>query len=80
MRVNYHEPSCSAAVGQDMIDKFTKRKIWEKYYRYFLRSYVEDGKKIREKYNRYFFPSLGCEYAIDFCVRSGSGLLDNSIT
>ncbi|KAL0863718.1 hypothetical protein Bca101_042836 [Brassica carinata] len=43
------EPSCSAVVGQDMIDKFiTIEEDKEKYYRYFLRSYVEErGNKIK---------------------------------
>ncbi|XP_010513044.1 PREDICTED: probable E3 ubiquitin-protein ligase ARI11 [Camelina sativa] len=54
------EPSCSAAVGQDLIDKIAKKEHKEKYYTYFLRSYVEEGKKFK------WCPSPGCEYAVDF--------------
>ncbi|KAG7568721.1 IBR domain [Arabidopsis thaliana x Arabidopsis arenosa] len=64
LRVKCPEPSCSAAVGQDMIDEVTKEKDKEKYHRYLLRSYVEEGKKIK------WCPSPGCEYAIEF---GGSG-------
>ncbi|CAH2059885.1 unnamed protein product [Thlaspi arvense] len=67
--VNCPEPSCSAVVGQDMIDKVvSKEEDKEKYHRYFLRSYVEaSGKKIK------WCPSPGCEYAIDFASGSGGG-------
>ncbi|KAL1210197.1 putative E3 ubiquitin-protein ligase ARI11 [Cardamine amara subsp. amara] len=68
LRVKCPKPSCSAAVGQDIIDTVIKKKSCrKKYYGYFLRSYVEDGKKIK------WCPSPGCEYAIDFGVGSGIG-------
>ncbi|XP_010473913.1 PREDICTED: probable E3 ubiquitin-protein ligase ARI11 [Camelina sativa] len=60
LRVACPEPSCSAAVGQDLIDKIAKKEHKEKYYTYFLRSYVEEGKKFK------WCPSPGCEYAVDF--------------
>lgn len=41
------DPSCPAAIGQDMIDKLASKEDKEKYYRYLLRSYVEDNRKVR---------------------------------
>lgn len=41
------DPSCPAAIGRDMIDKLACKEDKEKYYRYFLRSYVEDNRKVR---------------------------------
>ncbi|ESQ51856.1 hypothetical protein EUTSA_v10017564mg, partial [Eutrema salsugineum] len=68
LMVKCPEPSCSAVVSQDMVNKvITKEEDKQKYYRYFFRSYVEaSGKKIK------WCPSRGCEYAIDFGSRSGS--------
>ncbi|KAL0897182.1 hypothetical protein Bca101_081143 [Brassica carinata] len=62
LTVQCPEPSCSAAVGQDMINcVITKKEDKEKFHRYFLRSYVESSqKKIK------WCPSPGCEYAVDF--------------
>ncbi|KAG2285836.1 hypothetical protein Bca52824_045440 [Brassica carinata] len=62
LTVQCPEPSCSAVVGQDMINSVvTKEEDKEKYYRYFLRSYIESSqKKIK------WCPSPGCEYAVDF--------------
>ena len=42
------EPSCPAAVGQDMFEKLASKEDKEKYYRYFIRSYVEDNRKVRQ--------------------------------
>ncbi|KAF6162276.1 hypothetical protein GIB67_008405 [Kingdonia uniflora] len=39
------EPSCIAAIGQDMINKFAYHEDKEKYAHYLLRSYVEDNRK-----------------------------------
>ncbi|KAG8390715.1 hypothetical protein BUALT_Bualt01G0112300 [Buddleja alternifolia] len=39
------DPSCSAAVGQDMVIKYASKDDIEKYNRYFLRSFVEDNRK-----------------------------------
>lgn len=62
------EPSCSAVVDQDMIDTFiTLEEDKEKYYRYFLRSYVEERRKKTK-----WCPSPGCVYAIDFGTRYGT--------
>lgn len=40
------DPSCGAAVGQDMIDSLASDEDKEKYSRYLLRSYIEDSKKV----------------------------------
>lgn len=39
------DPSCGAAVGQDMINILASNGDKEKYSRYFIRSYVEDNRK-----------------------------------
>lgn len=40
------DPSCGAAVGQDMIDILASNEDKGKYSRYFIRSYVEDNRKV----------------------------------
>ncbi|GLT27961.1 hypothetical protein SLA2020_029240 [Shorea laevis] len=60
------DPSCSAAVGQDMIDVLASDEDRKKYSRYFIRSYVEDNRKKK------WCPAPGCDYAVDFIVGSGS--------
>lgn len=40
------DPSCGAAVGQDMINNLASVEDKEKYSRYLLRSYVEDNKMV----------------------------------
>ena len=40
------DPSCNAAVGQDMIDKLATCEEKEKYSHYLLRSYIEDNRKV----------------------------------
>ena len=40
------DPSCGAAVGQDMINALTSDEDKEKYSRYFIRSYIEDNRKV----------------------------------
>ncbi|MBA0667894.1 hypothetical protein Goklo_000903 [Gossypium klotzschianum] len=40
------DPSCVAAVGQDMINALASDEDREKYSRYFIRSYVEDNRKV----------------------------------
>lgn len=40
------DPSCAAAVGQDMINVLASDEDKEKYFRYFIRSYVEDNRKV----------------------------------
>ncbi|CAO2837482.1 unnamed protein product [Amaranthus hypochondriacus] len=59
------DPSCNAAVGQDMINLLASEDDKEKYARYLLRSYVEDNKKAK------WCPAPGCDYAVDFVVGSG---------
>ncbi|CAL9213873.1 unnamed protein product [Arabidopsis halleri] len=60
------DPSCPAAIGRDMIDKLACKEDKEKYYRYFLRSYVEDNRKMK------WCPAPGCEHAIDFAAGTES--------
>lgn len=40
------DPSCDAAVDQDMINLLASDEDREKYDRYLLRSYIEDNKKV----------------------------------
>ncbi|KAL5703024.1 RBR-type E3 ubiquitin transferase [Ranunculus cassubicifolius] len=60
------DPSCGAAVDQDMITGLVSDEEKEKYSRYLLRSYVEDNKKTK------WCPAPGCDYAVDFEAGSGS--------
>ncbi|CAH9137698.1 unnamed protein product [Cuscuta epithymum] len=60
------DPSCSAAVGQDMVNAFATQEDKEKYNRYFIRSFIEDNRKTK------WCPAPGCDYAVDFIVGSGS--------
>ncbi|XP_044482540.1 probable E3 ubiquitin-protein ligase ARI8 isoform X2 [Mangifera indica] len=60
------DPSCGAAIGQDMINLFVSDEDKEKYSRYFVRSYVEDNRKIK------WCPAPGCDFAVDFVVGSGN--------
>lgn len=56
------DPSCGAAVGQDMINELASADDKEKYNRYFLRSFIEDNRKTK------WCPAPGCDYAVDFIV------------
>nr|XP_016470862.1 PREDICTED: probable E3 ubiquitin-protein ligase ARI7 [Nicotiana tabacum]XP_016470863.1 PREDICTED: probable E3 ubiquitin-protein ligase ARI7 [Nicotiana tabacum] len=40
------DPSCDAAIGQNMIDTLASGEDKDKYYRYLLRSYIEDNRKV----------------------------------
>ncbi|KAL6503590.1 putative E3 ubiquitin-protein ligase ari8 [Orobanche gracilis] len=60
------DPSCGAAVGQDMIHKLAPDEDKKKYHRYLLRSYVEDSRKIK------WCPAPGCESAAEYVVGSGN--------
>uniref|UniRef100_A0A6N2MTG9 RBR-type E3 ubiquitin transferase n=2 Tax=Salix TaxID=40685 RepID=A0A6N2MTG9_SALVM len=60
------DPSCQAAVGQDMINLLAPDEDKEKYSRYLLRSYVEGNRKTK------WCPAPGCEYAVDFAAGGGS--------
>ncbi|XP_065618625.1 probable E3 ubiquitin-protein ligase ARI8 isoform X2 [Quercus suber] len=46
------DPSCGAAVGQDMINVLASDEDKEKYSRYFIRSYIEDNRKCTEEAHR----------------------------
>ncbi|XP_075084571.1 putative E3 ubiquitin-protein ligase ARI8 isoform X1 [Nicotiana tabacum] len=60
------DPSCSAAIGRDMINKLASNDDKKKYKHYFIRSFVEDNRKTK------WCPAPGCDYAVDFIVGSGS--------
>lgn len=60
------DPSCGAAVGQDMINMLASEEDKEKYARYLLRSYIEDNRKAK------WCPAPGCDFAVDFVVGSGN--------
>ncbi|AQK44474.1 putative E3 ubiquitin-protein ligase ARI8 [Zea mays] len=60
------DPSCAAAVGQDMINSLADVEDTEKYGRYLRRSYIEDNRKTK------WCPAPGCEYAAEFVMGSGS--------
>ncbi|XP_062226031.1 probable E3 ubiquitin-protein ligase ARI8 [Phragmites australis] len=60
------DPSCAAAVGQDMINSLADDEDKEKYGRYLRRSYIEDNRKTK------WCPAPGCEYAVEFVIGSGS--------
>lgn len=40
------DPSCGAAIAQDMIDFLASNEDKKKYNRYLLRSYIEDNRKV----------------------------------
>ncbi|XP_021658431.1 probable E3 ubiquitin-protein ligase ARI7 isoform X1 [Hevea brasiliensis] len=60
------DPSCRAAIGQDMINLLASDEVKDKYSRYLLRSYIEDNRKTK------WCPAPGCEYAVDFGGGGGS--------
>ncbi|KAK8947471.1 putative E3 ubiquitin-protein ligase ARI8 [Platanthera zijinensis] len=60
------DPTCSAAIGQDMIDIFAYCEDKKKYTHYLLRSYIENNRKTK------WCPAPGCEFAVDFAMGCGS--------
>ncbi|XP_028787712.1 probable E3 ubiquitin-protein ligase ARI8 [Neltuma alba] len=60
------DPSCGAAVGEDVINLLASDEEKEKYSAYFIRSYIEDNKKTK------WCPAPGCDFAVDFASGSGS--------
>ncbi|KAF5188565.1 E3 ubiquitin-protein ligase arih1, partial [Thalictrum thalictroides] len=60
------DPSCGAAVGQEMINVLVSDEAKAKYARYLLRSYVEASRKSK------WCPAPGCGYAVEFVLGSGS--------
>ncbi|CDP19310.1 unnamed protein product [Coffea canephora] len=60
------DPSCYAAVGQEMIARLASDENKDKYYRYLLRSYIEDNRKTK------WCPAPGCDHAVEYVVGSGS--------
>ncbi|KAE9588138.1 putative aminoacyltransferase, E1 ubiquitin-activating enzyme [Lupinus albus] len=60
------DPTCAAAVGQDMINLLVSDEDKEKYACYLLRSYIEDNKKTK------WCPAPGCEYAVSFGAGNGN--------
>ncbi|GJN02491.1 hypothetical protein PR202_ga19849 [Eleusine coracana subsp. coracana] len=67
------DPSCAAAVGQDMVNSLADDEDKEKYTRYLRRSYIEDNRKngFCLKQTKWC-PAPGCEYAVEFVMGSGS--------
>ncbi|GJN27197.1 hypothetical protein PR202_gb15196 [Eleusine coracana subsp. coracana] len=67
------DPSCAAAVGQDMVNSLANDEDKEKYTRYLRRSYIEDNRKngFCLKQTKWC-PAPGCEYAVEFVMGSGS--------
>lgn len=60
------DPSCGAAVGEDMVNKLLVEEDKEKYLRYLVRSYIEDNRKTK------WCPAPGCEFAVEFVMGCGS--------
>lgn len=60
------DPSCGAAVAQDMIDMLASNEDKGKYHRYLIRSYIEDNRKTK------WCPAPGCDCAVEYVVGSGS--------
>ncbi|KAI3861982.1 hypothetical protein MKW98_018265 [Papaver atlanticum] len=60
------EPSCNAAVGQDMLNAFACEETKQKYSNYLLRSYIEDNREFK------WCPAPDCGLAIKFEVGSDS--------
>ncbi|GAA0154249.1 ubiquitin-protein ligase [Lithospermum erythrorhizon] len=60
------DPSCGAAVGQDMIDLLASVEDKERYHRYLLRSFIEDNRKTK------WCPAPGCDSAVEYVVGSGN--------
>ncbi|CAI9787161.1 unnamed protein product [Fraxinus pennsylvanica] len=56
------DPSCGAAVCQDMVNKLASEDDKDRYNRYFLRSFVENNRKTK------WCPAPGCDHAVDFIV------------
>lgn len=61
------EPSCPAAVDQDLIDAIASDEDKKKYSRYLVRSYIEGNNKKMK-----WCPAPGCENAVKY-VLDGSG-------
>ncbi|GAB2265685.1 Probable E3 ubiquitin-protein ligase ari8 [Dionaea muscipula] len=53
------EPSCNAAVVEDMVNQLVSGEDRKKYSRYFVRSYIEDKKKTK------WCPAPGCDHAVE---------------
>ncbi|XP_022761750.1 probable E3 ubiquitin-protein ligase ARI7 isoform X2 [Durio zibethinus] len=62
------DPSCNAAVGQDMIDKLATCEEKEKYSRYLLRSYIEDNRKCTEEPHR----PVDCNTVAKWILKNGA--------
>ncbi|XP_026397164.1 probable E3 ubiquitin-protein ligase ARI8 [Papaver somniferum] len=60
LKLRCPEPSCNAAVGQDMINAFACEEGKLKYSTYLLRSYIEDNKEFK------WCPAPDCGLAIKF--------------
>ncbi|KAI3834649.1 hypothetical protein MKX03_005989 [Papaver bracteatum] len=64
LRLRCPEPSCNAAVGEDMVDALVCEASKDRYSRYLLRSYIEGNKKSK------WCPAPGCSSAVLFVLGS----------
>lgn len=51
------DPSCSAAVGQDMVNLLASEEDKGKYERYLCRSYIEDNRKVSPYLSEFYLNS-----------------------
>ncbi|KAI3859200.1 hypothetical protein MKX03_034604 [Papaver bracteatum] len=66
LKLRCPEPSCNAAVGQDMVNRFACEEGKLKYSSYLLRSYIEDNKQYK------WCPAPDCGLAVKFVNGSDS--------
>ncbi|KAI3971118.1 hypothetical protein MKW92_013659 [Papaver armeniacum] len=64
LKLRCPEPSCNAAVGEDMVDALVCEASKEKYSRYLLRSCIEGNKRYK------WCPAPGCSSVIEFDLGS----------
>ncbi|KAI3834650.1 hypothetical protein MKX03_005990 [Papaver bracteatum] len=64
LKLRCPEPSCNAAVGEDMVDALVCESSKEKYFRYLLRSCIEGNKRCK------WCPAPGCSFAVEFDLGS----------
>ncbi|XP_024541934.1 probable E3 ubiquitin-protein ligase ARI8 [Selaginella moellendorffii] len=60
------DPSCNAAVGDELVMSLVCEEDRVKYNRYLLRSFVEDNRKAK------WCPAPGCDFALEYFPGSGS--------
>ncbi|CAM6106301.1 unnamed protein product [Calypogeia fissa] len=60
------DPSCGAAIGEDMVFLLVPPEDGAKYTRYLLRTFVENNRTAK------WCPAPGCEYAVEYVPGAGS--------